>query len=630
MPGKSFLTYTTYFVLFIGIVLRLYDFGGWSLTNDELSALNRTSFDSLGELFAEGIRPDGHPAFTQLFLYAWTGMFGDNSWLLRFPFVIAGIFSLFLFFRINQMLFGKQAALLSTIIFSFSQLFITYSQIARPYSFGLFFILLNCWAFLQLSKTPEKRYLLAFILSGWLAIITHYFAALTFGVMMFAGVLFWNKRNFKSILLGGIAIGLLFLPHLPITLHHLQIGGISWLPMPQPDLYRQFGEHVANHSTLLLYTGFTAFAFIATGPWTSARIRNSLFCLLVFPIVYYIGYYYSLHKSPILQYSVLIFAAPFAIAFLFSWVGEKEKKYVYIPYALFLLGLSAFSFTRLDFYTKKPFANFKEVSHFISQWAEELPADSTLIFMNSNNKAYFDYYFGEKEKQPSVAIPQFETHTKIAEARDRMQKEQFNYVILGFANVPLPPEVHEFTKSYYTTILKKERFFNSEAVVYSRANLQRQKLFSLSIPEDMDNPYFNVDRSALQDSIYYKSPPAFHLKPEMPYALTLKIPLGEVFDTLHPYLTTSAWLQGPTFARLQLVVSVDKDGESLFWRGYEAAPYLNGPEWKHFLTLTEIPKDLPPEAELAVYFWNPDKSELYIDEFEIAIFKDSDYRYYEL
>ena len=56
-------------ILIIAIILRLWDFESISLMNDELSALHRLQFNSFSDLRLYGIRPDGHPAGVQVFLY---------------------------------------------------------------------------------------------------------------------------------------------------------------------------------------------------------------------------------------------------------------------------------------------------------------------------------------------------------------------------------------------------------------------------------------------------------------------------------------------------------------------------------------------------------------------------------
>ena len=84
MKGLNFAQrLTLILILIVGAVLRFYNFYGWSLTNDELSALNRLRFSSFMEVMEQGVKlNDMHPPGVQAFLYIWTTLFGVNEMML--------------------------------------------------------------------------------------------------------------------------------------------------------------------------------------------------------------------------------------------------------------------------------------------------------------------------------------------------------------------------------------------------------------------------------------------------------------------------------------------------------------------------------------------------------------------
>ena len=55
-------------VLLLATFLRFYKYNTFSLSNDELSALYRTVYDNLDDLFKQGVKLDFHPAGIQLLL----------------------------------------------------------------------------------------------------------------------------------------------------------------------------------------------------------------------------------------------------------------------------------------------------------------------------------------------------------------------------------------------------------------------------------------------------------------------------------------------------------------------------------------------------------------------------------
>ncbi|MBN2236346.1 MAG: hypothetical protein JW729_02230, partial [Bacteroidales bacterium] len=63
-------------LLLVAALIRFDRFWEIPLTYDELSALSRLRFNSFAELIQFGIKPDGHPAGVQLFLFYWTHLVG--------------------------------------------------------------------------------------------------------------------------------------------------------------------------------------------------------------------------------------------------------------------------------------------------------------------------------------------------------------------------------------------------------------------------------------------------------------------------------------------------------------------------------------------------------------------------
>ena len=124
----------------IGAVFRFYGFSDWSLSNDELSAIARTNFNSFSELIDKGIWVDGHPALIQIFEYYWIKLFGNSVFAVRLPFVLMGIGSSIYFYKLCTNWLNRNAALLGLALFISNYHFVLYSQVARPYVAGLFFV----------------------------------------------------------------------------------------------------------------------------------------------------------------------------------------------------------------------------------------------------------------------------------------------------------------------------------------------------------------------------------------------------------------------------------------------------------------------------------------------------------
>ena len=117
MNQKSRLSFftTEYVLLFVilsvAAILRFTLYADFSYSNDELSALMRLRYDTFSELVSKGFYVDGHPGGIQVFLWFWVRLFGESEAAARLPFVLAGILSVYLVYRIGKYLFGSVSGL---------------------------------------------------------------------------------------------------------------------------------------------------------------------------------------------------------------------------------------------------------------------------------------------------------------------------------------------------------------------------------------------------------------------------------------------------------------------------------------------------------------------------------------
>ncbi|MEK6614574.1 MAG: glycosyltransferase family 39 protein [Bacteroidota bacterium] len=280
-------------IILIASILRFWNYWNWSFTHDELGAFVRLNYDSFSELIAKGVRDtDTHPAFVQLFLFVWTKVFGLSEAAIRLPFVVAGIVSVALAFLIAKKWFGFATACFSSLTLAILDFPILYSQLARPYSFGLFFSLLATWCWTNLLFGSGKRIFLKATLYGTataLCMLTHYFAFFFAMIVAATGFLFLRKETWKPYLLsGGIAI-LIFLPHIPISLHQFGMGGVGeWLAKPESDYLWKFILYGFNDSLNMAWSisryaatvrkgsSFSSLSFLMVSPKLSILIKSVL------------------------------------------------------------------------------------------------------------------------------------------------------------------------------------------------------------------------------------------------------------------------------------------------------------------------------------------------------------------
>ncbi|MEQ8625591.1 MAG: glycosyltransferase family 39 protein [Vicingaceae bacterium] len=618
-------------IFLVGSILRIYGFWSWSFTNDELSALSRTNYDSFSSLIENGIKPDGHPALVQVFLFYWVKIIPVNEFWIRLPFVLAGILALPYWYLLLRNWINKNAAILSTAIFACCYPLVLYSQIARPYSFGLFFVIgfAYYWHKLATYKT-EKKTILGFILFGIAGLVTHYFSALQICLLLLFGLKVYSKKQLKHYLLASLAIVLLFVPHLGITIKQLSIGGLSWLPVAESGYIFRFLKYAFNESSW--FKTFVLFIPIFTLTFGKIKLQwknhKLLFLLFIFP--YLLAYFYSIHIFPLLQFSILIFSFPFLIGFLVSFISTKTKVKRVKTYSLFILIIGTYTLQADSYiYSKKPFADFKGVANKIIEWTASVGEENIQIIGNASNATYLTHYLKQGKETVDPRFLPFDSAKSYASIASLFKGSKKEYTLVVFAGQPMPPAIHEFVREKYPLITKKFKRFNAEAILYKDSTFDRKQQFETVYESYKINKKWRVYEAQLIDSIYVDSAPSYQLVPGIEYALTYRDTVKNLVTPESKYLTASASFISKKPVDVKLVMSINYKGKELHWQSSSLKKFHQKNQWSRVVAVLEIPNKIPKNAEVVIFFWNPNQSKMLIDDFKIINFADSDYDYYQ-
>src|ERR1051326_2993963 len=359
-------------ILLLAAFLRFHHYADWSLNNDELSAITRLRAGSFHELITNGVRPDFHPGGVQVFLYYWTKIFGNDVWAVRLPFVLCGILSVLYLYLLTKKWFNVSTAQISALMLAGLTYPILYSQLARPYSPGLLFVLMMAyhWHALLFENGSKRGHAIAYALSMVLCMYTHYFCFVFAIIVGATGFFFIRKETLKYYSGAALASVLLFLPHLSITLEQFSRGGIgSWLGKPGSDFFRNYLSYAFDDSAKLII--FISGISILSALYYAREIHFSkwrIISLAWFFLPFIFGYYYSVYRNPILQYSVLLFSFPFLLVFLNSFYSKLSLR-ASVPVLVIVACAMLWSgFKEQKFYSQKPFGVFKELCEKKEEW----------------------------------------------------------------------------------------------------------------------------------------------------------------------------------------------------------------------------------------------------------------------
>lgn len=319
-------------------------------THDEYSSMIRMQ-GSYGAMLANGVITDSHPAGLYTYLRVFTSIFGNEPWIVKLPFILMNLWSIWLAYSIGRRWFNKTSGQVAAFFLAFALFPVLHGSIARMYVPGFLGALLaaHFWTrlVLEADRNKWKNALgmgLAFVLCAYF----HYFAAL-FCVTLWVGGLFFVRKELllKYVAAPSIAT-ILFLPHMAITLDQLSRGGIpTVLPKPGLDFVSHHLAYIFDFSVLLMIgVGLIFLVNLWHRPWQNKLWLFSLGLFLA-PII--VGLVYSNLNEPVLQDRVLLFTLPFGLFLIASKAQPREGKWRWDLgiFVVFFLLLSAYGHSEL-------------------------------------------------------------------------------------------------------------------------------------------------------------------------------------------------------------------------------------------------------------------------------------------
>jgi hypothetical protein len=316
-------------VLGIAFLLRFVPLFQYEFFFDELSALDRIRYTDFSDIINKGVKTDVHPAFIQVFLFLWAKIGGTSEVWIKLPFLICGFLSCWFVFRLGNKSFDYKTGIMASIIVSCSMIFLVYSSSNHLYATAVLFAVLATNYLFEIvfgESVKIKQYVL-FGLFVLLGALNHHMGALYGLIIGVLGVIFAKKKQRIFLLLAGAGILLFYLPHLSVTLTQISysIGPDQGGWLTAPKWYACF-----SFLKTLFGTGFVIYLVI--GLFLYAGMRNKfsflsdkkiIFLFFAFVIYCAVIHFYSVLKTPILQFSVLSIAGPCII-----WVVARGLSFV--------------------------------------------------------------------------------------------------------------------------------------------------------------------------------------------------------------------------------------------------------------------------------------------------------------
>lgn len=604
-------------VLVIAFLIRMIHGISYGFSNDELSALARIRYSSINEIINKGVVVDFHPALVQVFLYYWTKIFGTSLFAVRLPFILAGTAAIWVTYKAGITWFNHTSGAIAGVFIAFLGYTIIYSEIARPYAFGMLFsaLTLYYWGLIFIRKKQSWQ---NFILLGvWvlLSMYTHYYSFLVSGLMYATGIFFLDRSSFKKYIIAALFIVLLYLPFLPVFMEQVSRGGVGgpdgWLGKPTSDWLWLYTQYVFNNSYLLILIAAFGIA-ISTLTVFKVHFYKALLLPIWFLISFLFGYLYSQHVNPVLQFSVLIFCFPGLILFISYGLTSLNK--VLTPFlTTLLIGLLVFATTdRNGFFKKRLFSPFEQPANDFKEWASETSQLQTFSIIDVFDPYYINYYLNETDPKPNAfLLDQPETWNSFINV---LNDPEIEYFIYGWSAKQPNPEIYTAIKQSFPYTLNDRFYFNSRMTLYARNN--REKLNF--IPE---NTYFSTSKSIEKADQ--------NMKPAMEYGANLNLENIILPDSIPLKIEARVAISSTDSLDGVLVIDALIDDDQKLWRGKNLSLFKNSDSVYYAFTTLAIPDNTKEIKKLKVYIWNNNKEVFKVLNVQVQIKEHLDRRVFD-
>lgn len=302
-----------YFILLLGLGLRIYKLANNSLWGDEAVFIRfRSESGNLienikfiwdkfcKEGIGVGIRNYGYGLFTTF----WSSLF-KGEFMLRLSSVIFGVICIILIYKIGKLLFDKNTGLIAAFILSISPFHIYYSQEFRMYTLIAALTLVSVYCLRRFQLSGSYRFLWGYVLFH----VLNFYMNIVTVLVIFAQIVFFMfylrkyRSLFKKWIFANAAILFFISPAIIlITIDLIRSGGIAGVRSSLVTPFLEFGFEkwipiytLKNFSagynasipvgvlTLLLFIGLFIWALVKTNN------REALYlclCCLCIPVIF--------------------------------------------------------------------------------------------------------------------------------------------------------------------------------------------------------------------------------------------------------------------------------------------------------------------------------------------------------
>lgn len=620
------------FILLAGTILRFFKFSEIPFTHDEFSALFRLKFNNFSELIEQGVMVDGHPAGIHVFLYYWTKIFGFSEIMVKLPFLVSGVLSIWLIYNIGKKWFNPTVGLNAAAFMASLQYTVMNSQIARPYISGMFFSLLMVYFWSGMIFKPQLKFnrnAAGFIIASAICAYNHHFSLLFAFIVGITGLFLLEKKFIPKYIFCGITIFLLYLPHINIFFHQLTIGGIgNWLAKPSFDFLPAYLYYIFHFS---FFTISLVILISAWGLYKFDKQKLNKKLLLVsfswFILPFLAGFIYSLFVDSVLQVNVLIFSFPFLFFILFGHIpSQKPRVNFFLVTSILLINTLTLILERQHYklFYQSPYMgilqDFQDVNSANSSFVAIIDSHPEIMKFFQTRQGLDGNYF----RADTCSVKSFISFLSgISE-----ETEKLYFGALSGSNPVFVPLIME----YFPDIIWQKNYSGGTSYLFGRKRPVLENFIEEYDFETFKPPF--IDSTKYLNTGGIKNNNSYLLDSLSEYSPVITKKLSSIVNHENNFIDISVKVFRPNRNTLAVLVASLHEGEKqVHWDGRGFDVFIQGDRYEkgwvtvhHSIKLSDI-KYNKRKSELRVYIWNHGNENLILDNQTIRLRDGNPYIY---
>ena len=431
-----------------------------------------------------------------------------------------------------------------------------------------------------------------------------------------------------------IVVFILYFPNLKVFIYQFfgkgGLGGADgWLGKPDNYFFFDYLHYCFNNSYFII--GLIMLIFILSIILNFKNFKFSKFqaiSLAWFLLHFFIAFFYSIFKNPILQYSILIFSFPFLLIFIFSFLPEIKIK-LKIAAVLIILIFGIFNTVISNrFYNTNHFADFKSIANTIISLDDKYGYNNITRTINCNGPYYIDYYFLKKNQKVSFVKYQNVGGEDYLKLKKILTSSKTNYFLNAVTQLD-PPEVEDIIMTQYPYIIEDYNFSISSVTLYSK--IKPLKPIARKLPcKIIFNGFENKNDFWSNDTLHLSSEKvkdgkySFKFDSLVEYGPTFRENRKEFQDNknIKSYKISLDVYSDNEINNAILVFQITSNDKVYEWRGASLHNFFEKGKWNKVFLNWILPDIKPNDYVVSIYVWNPKKENFYTDNFEIKLFTE--------